>query len=231
MNAVTLTESKLYDLSRIEVPEYDRDYTPDYRELSNFRPILDHFEDTLNYRAVFRKFVGRVWNEAHIENDHRDALLMNEAYNLRVESFTLPSREAQAHALAVMRAREERTLAEVEALRAEVRRLREPIVEGDDYRLEAFWERAMEAATEANFCSEYDRIASALGGPERSVTYDVDLIVTVRSTVTVTVPRGTDITHYTLRDHVDLSEIESGIFSDIDWGDVEVSDYNEVDSY
>lgn len=234
MNATTLTASRLYDLSAIVVPDWDDNYYIDPREVANFYAILGGLETELGetmYRASYRRFVARAWNEAQIENDHRDALIMNEAYNLRVESFTLPSREAQAHALAVMRAREERTLAEVEQLRAEVHRLRqEQITEGGDPRLEQFWERAMEAANEANFCSEYDRLADMMGGPTRSVTYDVDVTVTLRSSVMVTVQRGETPSMEDLRNYVSLSDIESNL-SSVEWSDVEVDDYNEVDSY
>lgn len=232
MDATTLTASKLYDLSSIVVPDWDDNYRIEPLEVHNFYRILAEIESDVSYRASYRRYVGQVWNEAHIENDHRDALLMNEAYNLRVESFTLPSREAQAHALAVMRAREERTLAEVAQLRAEVNRLRnEQITDGGDPRLETFWENAQEAANEANFCSEYDRIAEMIGGPTRSVTYDVDLTVTLTSSVTVTIQRGEAPPNMTdLQDLVSRSDIESNL-SSVEWSDVEVSDYREIDSY
>lgn len=234
MDATTLTASKLYDLSTIVVPDWDDNYRIDPREVHNFYRILADVDSETMYRASYRRHVARTWNEAHIENDHRDALLLNEAYSIRADGpapVVQESREAQAHALAVMRAREERTLAEVAQLRTEVNRLRnEQITEGDDPRLEQFWEKAMDAANDANFCNEYDRIAEMMGGPTRSVTYDVDLTVTLRSSVTVTVRRGEEVNRSELRDQISLSDIESNL-SSVDWSDVEVEDYNEVDSY
>lgn len=236
MNALTLTETKLYNLSdpMFDLPDYDKDYEPGYRDLPNYYAILN--SEGEHYRKCFYRLVAMIWNEAHIQNDHITAQLLNEAYS--VTAPVVLSREAQAHALAVMHAREERTLTllasaeeELVRLRAKLSDLRSPIVDGSDERLGEFWEKAGEAANEAGFCPEYDRIAELLGGPGRTITYDVELRVTHTSTVTVTVPRGTDLDRYVLRANVDLDDIVNGEQSDIDWDDVEVTDYSEADGY
>jgi hypothetical protein len=50
-------------------------------------------------------------------------------------------------------------------------RANEPVTEGDDPRLAEFWDKAQRYAESAGFCSEFDRIAEALGGPGRRVSW------------------------------------------------------------
>lgn len=61
-------------------------------------------------------------------------------------------------------------------------------VEGSDPRLETFWADAKRIADHAGFCTEFDRIAQALGGPVRQL--DWSGVVEVEITLTVAVPVG-----------------------------------------
>ena len=63
----------------------------------------------------------------------------------------------------------------------------EQITEGDDIRLETFWEKAGRIADHADFCSEYDRMAEAMGGPRRERDYDVQVSVTVEIIINTSV--------------------------------------------
>ena len=69
-------------------------------------------------------------------------------------------------------------------LENENRTLRFSQIDGDDSRLTDFWDKARRIAEHAGFCTEYDKIAVALGGPARML----DWSGTVDVTVTVTVP-------------------------------------------
>lgn len=60
----------------------------------------------------------------------------------------------------------------------------EQIIDGGDYRLTEFWERAGRIADHADFCQEYDRMAEAMNGPRRERDYDVTLRITVEWTTT-----------------------------------------------
>ena len=70
--------------------------------------------------------------------------------------------------------------------RAELERLRAPISDGADARLVPFWDKARRIATSAGYCGEFDRIASALGGPQRRLSWEG--AVSVEVTVSVDVP-------------------------------------------
>ena len=87
------------------------------------------------------------------------------------------SREALESMLTARQAR-------VAELENENRTLRFSQIDGDDSRLSDFWDKARRIAEHAGFCTEYDKIAVALGGPARML----DWSGTVDVTVTVTVP-------------------------------------------
>lgn len=71
-------------------------------------------------------------------------------------------------------------------LEDENRALRFSQIDGDDARLSDFWEKARRIAEHAGFCSEYDKIAIAMGGPARMLHWSG--VVNVSVTVTVPVP-------------------------------------------
>lgn len=67
------------------------------------------------------------------------------------------------------------------------------ITDGSDYRLAEFWERAMANAEEEDYCSEYDRMAEALGGPRRPVETEVEVTVTLSFRTTVNAREDDDL--------------------------------------
>lgn len=60
-------------------------------------------------------------------------------------------------------------------------------IEGSDARLTDFWSKAERVASNAGFCSEYDRMADALGGPARMLEWEGYTSVTLSLTFTVPV--------------------------------------------
>lgn len=89
----------------------------------------------------------------------------------------------------------QRTQAELEAAQRANEELRrqlvakstEQITDGADPRLEQFWSLAGDAADDADFCDEYDKIAEAMGGPVRERDWDVEHRVTLTVFITRTV--------------------------------------------
>jgi len=65
--------------------------------------------------------------------------------------------------------------------------LRSEQVEGSDARLTEFWSKAERVASHAGFCSEYDRMADAMGGPARMLEWEGYTSVTLELTFTVPV--------------------------------------------
>ena len=65
--------------------------------------------------------------------------------------------------------------------------LRDEQLEGGDARLTEFWSKAERVASHAGFCSEYDRMADALGGPARMLEWEGATSVTLSLTFTVPV--------------------------------------------
>lgn len=84
-------------------------------------------------------------------------------------------------------------------LEDECRVLRYSQIEGSDSRLSDFWDKARRIAEHAGFCTEYDKIAMALGGPARML--DWSGVVNVQVTVTVPVPVGGTATPEEVENH------------------------------
>jgi hypothetical protein len=74
---------------------------------------------------------------------------------------------------------------EAETLRTRLAAAEGQITDGSDPRLTDFWERAQEQATDAGYCSEYDRMAEMLGGPQRRTPGHIHIAVTVHARVDV----------------------------------------------
>ena len=91
-------------------------------------------------------------------------------------------------------------------LEDECRDLRYSQIEGDDHRLTDFWEKARRIAEHAGFCTEYDKIATALGGPARRL--DWSGVVNVTVTVTVPVPVGGTATPEEVENHTMDYEVD-----------------------
>jgi hypothetical protein len=91
-------------------------------------------------------------------------------------------------------------------LEDENRTLRFSQIEGSDTRLSDFWEKARRIAEHAGFCTEYDKIAIALGGPARQL--DWSGVVNVSVTVTVPVPVGGTATPEEVENHTMEYEVD-----------------------
>ena len=66
----------------------------------------------------------------------------------------------------------------------QIQQLRYAQLEGDDPRLADFWEKAGALAERAGYCDQYDHLAEQLGGPARTVGYNVEHTLTVTVQVT-----------------------------------------------
>lgn len=124
-------------------------------------------------------------------------------------------RTATGRALAALRRREVDLSREVATLREEAERLRTAQIKGSDPRLREFWEEAQEAATRADYCEVFDRLADELGGPTRYV--EVEVTVNILHTFTARMSRSEyadgdfsnlDPSDYIDRYSIDLSNAE-----------------------
>lgn len=100
-----------------------------------------------------------IWNEAHNEQARRSA-----------------DRQQEFGPLDDLRHK-------LELANAEVDRLRNEQIKGDDPRLAEFWAKANEVASNAGHCSVYDQMAQELGGPGRVKSYDFDVSVSTSVSV------------------------------------------------
>lgn len=89
-------------------------------------------------------------------------------------------------------------------------------IDPKDPRVAHIWRKASRIATSAGFCTEYDRIADALGLPE--IEFDYDGYVSVRVSAYVSVPVSGTATR---------SEIADG---DLDWSISNSDILDEIDS-
>lgn len=115
---------------------------------------------------------------------------------------------------------------------AEISKLRDEQISGDDDRLADFWAKAQELADKAGHCQVFDEMAVALGGPGRQRDYTVDIMVPItvmaRFSYTVTARNDADAQDdalemarqeamYNLQDYIDLDDARADFDnSDID---------------
>ena len=100
-----------------------------------------------------------------------------------------------------------RAVERITTLEEEARSLRyAQITDGSDPRLNDFWDKARRIADHAGFCSEYDKIADALGGPARQYEWSGTTMVEV--TVAIRVPIGGIATPSDIQDHTLEYEID-----------------------
>jgi len=151
-----------------------------------------------------------IYNEAAIANDEHDAHKLNESTVVGVDTAAIVARDNEAAlrqaellgATADQRRKlrtivEERAAAqrEVEALKAEVERLKNEPITGDDRRVWPLFGRAADEADTQGYCSVYEQISNAVGIPTRDelkeegyatmavdyeATYDVTFTFSVR---------------------------------------------------
>ena len=122
----------------------------------------------------------------------------------------------------------------ITALEDEARGLRYSQIDGDDSRLTDFWEKARRVAEHAGFCTEFDRIAMALGGPARML--DWSGVVNVAVTVTVPVPVGgtatpEEVENHTMDYSVDDYDVFDAFVSAVENMTRHDMDSHEMDSY
>ena len=116
----------------------------------------------------------------------------------------------------------------------QIRTLNNAQIEGNDFRLRDFWEKAGELAESAGYCEQYDHLAEQLGGPRRTVNYDV----THRLTVTLNVYTSsyqTASTNASSSDfddwqNVDGYDLDEAINRAIENGDYEITD-DEIEEF
>jgi hypothetical protein len=95
-----------------------------------------------------------------------------------------------------------------------------PDIEPKDPRVAHIWRKAARIATGAGFCTEYDRIADALGLPE--VEFDYSGYVSVRVSAYVSVPVSGTATRQEIADgEVDWSIDNDDIVSELDGDSIE----------
>lgn len=195
------------------------DQTISYRTLPEFDALMRY-----EGRAYPTSSVGnarRVWNEAHIENDHISALALN------VVPIVTPSLAELE--LARQRSEIDRLIEANQTQMARIATLSEPVTRGDDERLVEFWRIAALAANEAGFCPEYDKLATALGGVARedlAQDYYVTMDLTTSVTYRVTVPLGANVED-NVWDFISVSDLEAEI--DTSRHDWTVSSVDETD--
>jgi hypothetical protein len=118
--------------------------------------------------------------------------------------------------------------------RTENQRLRFANIDADDPRLADLWEKAYRYASHAGFCSEFERIADALGIPQQSLVWSGTAYVDV--TLTVPVPVSGMATRHEINEgavephDIDRHEIAEAL-NDRDWSayDVDVWSVDTVE--
>jgi hypothetical protein len=215
----------------------------------NFRSYLatDMFPESQTGVGSAVWDVRSIWNEAHVTNDHVNAVIENNNRELSFDRFDAainhvrlvsvePDRKAQADAMAVLRRREAQQAEMIKNLERRIELLSADITDGADTRLIPFWDKASENADEAGFCPEYDRMAEMMNGVRRSKTYTVRMSRTVTYTEYATIevsipsdPNGTSSRE--LMRAINDQELLTGDEdwegdSDMSYGDEEVDDYD-----
>jgi hypothetical protein len=165
MSDITTTPDTSY--SGLTIAEWSTAYrTPEFGTFDLWQRYL-----TSNNRiAVY------VWDEAHAENDRRSTVVAPAplmAWEVELLERDRVQDVATAWDLAHAEKVSREAAARVATLEAEVNRLRNEQIQGDDYRLREFWERAADLADEAGHCEVYDELATALGGEPRRQSYTV----------------------------------------------------------
>jgi len=193
--------------------------------------------------------------EAERAEERRYALIEahNEAMQTRLERWQADKDEMRARIDSILETDQGKAYAEVEDMKRQVERatlrmdraieqVREaeasaerawasvngsPDIEAKDPRVAHIWRKAARIATAAGFCTEYDRIADALGLPE--VEFDYDGSVSVRVSAYVTVPVSGTATRQEIADgEVDWSISNDDIVAELD-GDMIEWEVDEVD--
>jgi hypothetical protein len=127
-----------------------------------------------------------------------------------------------------------RSTERIESMRVQVASLSAQ-VEGSDPRLTEFWAQAKRVADNAGFCTEFDRIAQALGGPVRQLDWSGEVDVTF--TLTVSVPVGGTATPEEVENHTMDYDVDSynvleaikSVVENMTWRELESEGYETQD--
>ena len=122
-----------------------------------------------------------------------------------------------------------RATAHLTTARADLVTANSAIDDGSDPRLIPFWEKARRISTHAGFCSEYDKIASALGGPQRRLAWDG--VANVTATISLQIPISGIDTYSDVQDGEVTYEIDAGdvaeALSQMSWSRYDVDDWSD----
>jgi hypothetical protein len=118
-----------------------------------------------------------IYNEAYNEDDRRATTTLPDVAQEILTSFDGPvsdSNRAKLRALIEGKLEAERRLEDARARLIESqRRETADISDASDPRLAPLWEQAHEAATQAGYCGEFDRMMTEIGAPGRSRSWRV----------------------------------------------------------
>ncbi len=164
--------------------------------------------------------------EIQAKQERIDALLATEQGQAYIDIEDM-KRQVERATIQVERALERAKNAEAEKDRAWASVNGSPDIDAKDPRVAHIWRKAARIATGAGFCTEYDRIADALGIPE--VEFDYSGYVSVRVSAYVSVPVSGTATRQEIADgDVDWSIDNDDIVSELDGDSIEW-EVDEVD--
>ena len=222
------TEAELEMVLRAEVTrlanelEQSREVAREEAERAENRRVelKDYFEERMTTQR--ERYAG----EIQAKQERIDAMLQTDQGIAYAEVEDM-KRQVERTTVRFDRAMEQVKEAEASAERAWASVNGSPDIEPKDPRVAHIWRKAARIATGAGFCTEYDRIADALGLPE--VEFDYDGSVSVRVSAYVTVPVSGTATRQEIADgEVDWSISNDDIVAELD-GDMIEWEVDEVD--
>jgi hypothetical protein len=215
------TEAELEMVLRAEVTrlanelEQSREVAREEAERAENRRIelKDYFEERMS--AQRDRFIG----EVQAKQERIDAMMETDQGKAYAEVEDM-KRQVERASAQVERALERAKHAEAEKERAWESVNGSLDIDPKDPRVAHIWRKAARIATGAGFCTEYDRIADALGLPE--VEFDYSGYVSVRVTAYVSVPVSGTATRQEIADgEVDWSIDNDDIVSELDGDSIE----------
>ena len=222
------TEAELEMVLRAEVTrlanelEQSRQVAREEAERAENRRVelKNHFEERMS--AQRDRFIGDV----QAKQERIDAMLETDQGKAYADVEDM-KRQVERTTVRFDRALEQVREAEASAERAWASVNGSPDIDPKDPRVAHIWRKASRIATGAGFCTEYDRIADALGLPE--VEFDYSGYVAVRVSAYVNVPVSGTATRREIADgevdwNIDTDDIVSELNSDtIEWDVDEVN--------
>ena len=182
--------------------------------------LKDYFEERMSTQRD--RFIA----EVQAKQERIDAMLQTDQGIAYAEVEDM-KRQVERASAQVERALERAKHAEAEKDRAWASVNGSPDIDPKDPRVAHIWRKAARIATGAGFCTEYDRIADALGLPE--VEFDYSGYVSVRVSAYVSVPVSGTATRQEIADgEVDWSIDNDDIVSELDGDSIEW-EVDEVD--